>query len=426
MKNAYINGIILDGTKDMVPVSGKAIITEGKKITEIIDRDQVSGDCKVIDLNGMYVMPGMINLHAHLPGTGKPPKKRMNLVGIKKLIGSCGLTRKVGEKIIANNAKVALMSGTTTVRGVGTLFDLDARVRDSINKGKTVGPRILTANTAISVPGGHMAGSFAYEATSAEDAAHYVDLIAKENPDLIKLMITGGVMDAEVVGEPGVLRMPADYVKAACDRAHHYGLPVAAHCESQEGVLVALKNGVDTIEHGAKPNEEMIRLFKETGACDVCTISPAIPYYKLPTEITHFTADDVLNSEIVFNGVIDCAKACLENGIKVGLGTDSACSFSTQYGMWRELAHFVKYCGVSNSFAIHTATQVNAEIIHLDDVTGTIEPGKYADMIFVKGNPLDDLSVLRDPCGVVFEGTYYKDPSFKKFEEVETELDKLM
>ena len=426
MKDVYINGVILDGTENMVPVYGKAIVVENRKIAEIKDADGSYGECRVIDLKEKYVIPGLINMHAHLAGTGKPPKKRMNLTGIKKLLGLCSLTHAVGKNIVAKNALTALMSGTTTVRGAGNLYNYDTAVRDDIASGKRKGPRILAADTAISVPGGHMAGSFAYEAKSAEECVKLVDEIAKAHPEWIKLMITGGVMDAEVVGEPGVLRMPAEYVKAACDRAHELGLPVAAHCESPEGVKVALRNGVNTIEHGAKPDDEMIRLFKETGACDICTISPAIPYCRLPMEVTHFTKDDLLNSEVVFNGVVDCAKACLANGITVGLGTDSACSFSTQYGMWRELYYFVKYCGVTNSFALHTATEINARIAHIDDITGTIAEGKYADMVIVQGNPLDDLTVLRNIDGVVFEGTYYDHPEFERIEEVEVQLDTLL
>ena len=166
----------------------------------------------------------------------------------------------------ASYVKPELFSGVTTLRSVGGIQDLDAKLRDDINSGKRVGPRILAGNMAVSVPGGHMAGSLAYEATSAAEAAEYVREIAATKPDLIKLMITGGVLDATKKGEPGEMKMPADYVKAACDEAHRLGLPVAAHVESTEGVKVALENGVDTIEHGAKPDEEMIGLFKARSA----------------------------------------------------------------------------------------------------------------------------------------------------------------
>ena len=142
-------------------------------------------------------------------------------------------------------------------------------------------------------------------------------------------MITGGVLDAKEKGEPGVLRMPADYVKAACDEAHRHGLKVAAHVESSEGVKVALENGVDTIEHGAKPNDEIISLFKEKKAAHVATLSPALPFALFDRSVSNVSEMAQYNGKIVFEGIIECAKACLEAGIPVGLGTDTGCPYIT-------------------------------------------------------------------------------------------------
>ena len=189
-------------------------------------------------------------------------------------------------------------------------------------------------------------------------------------------MITGGVLDAKVKGEPGVLKMPPEYVKAACDEAHKRGFMVAAHVESPEGVRVALENGVDTIEHGAKADDEIISLFKEKHAALITTLSPALPYALFDRSVSHATELSQFNGEVVFEGIIDCSKKCLANGIPVGLGTDTGCPFITHYDMWRELVYFHKYCGVSNKFALYTATKRNAEIAHIDDITGTDEPGQ--------------------------------------------------
>ncbi len=426
MKTAYINGIIIDGSLDMEIVSGKVIIVEDKKIADIISDDDFAGmdknNINIVDLSGRYILPGLINLHAHLAGTGKPAKKQMDLNKISRIVASNALTKKVGCAIVAKNAKDGLMGGVTTIRSVGGIADTDSMVRDKINKGKLVGPRILTSNCAISVPGGHMAGSFAYEAHSAKEAADFVDVIAKDNPDLIKLMITGGVMDADEVGEPGVLRMPADYVKAACDRAHELGFVVAAHTEGVEGVKVALKNGVDTIEHGAKPDEEMMQLFKERGVCQVMTLTPAIPYVLRLPGMFNLSDAAAKNSDIVVNGMVELAKECLKEGITVGLGTDSGCTYATQYGFWREMQHFVDRCGVSNSFALHTGTLVNARIVGIDDITGSIEVGKMADMIVVSKNPLENLRALDNVEMVVFEGKCYDHPKLEKYKEVEDVL----
>ena len=269
-----------------------------------------------------------------------------------------------------------------------------------------------------------MAGSLAYEAATPEEAVAYVDKIAGDKPDIIKLMITGGVLDAEKVGEPGVLRMAPELVKAACDRAHTLGFKVAAHVESPEGVQVALENGVDSIEHGAKPTDEIINLFKEHNAFQVSTLSPALPFALFDRGISHATNEQQENGKIVFDGIISLAKACLANGIPVGLGTDTACPYVTQYDMWRELCYYVKYCGVSETFALYSATLLNATLAGIGDETGSIEKGKKAEMIVTKENPLQNLQTLREPAMVIMRENIIRSPKVKKIPEVETELDK--
>ena len=271
-----------------------------------------------------------------------------------------------------------------------------------------------------------MAGSLAYEARTPEEAAACVEKIAAEKPDLIKLMITGGVMDAEVVGEPGVLRMQPALVKAACDKAHALGMKVAAHVESPEGVRVALENGVDSIEHVARPDADILRLFKERGAFQVSTISPAVPYALFDRSISHATYEQQANGLVVFEGIVALAKACLAEGIPVGLGTDTGCPYITHYDMWRELCYFVKYCGVTPAFALHSATLLNAELAGIADVTGSVEAGKAADLIVCPADPLADLTALRRLSMVIRDGWRLENPTVKKMPEVERELDKFL
>ena len=426
MKVAYINGIILNGSENMEPVEGKIILTDGDKIEKIISHEEfknLSG-YENIDLKGKYIMPGLINLHLHLPSSGKPKKKESDPVKLVKLITSNGLFRKIGIKICADAAKTQLLSGVTTIRTSGGVANFDSLIRDRINKKELIGPRILAADMAVSVEGGHMAHSLAYVANSPEEAAAYVRKIAEGKPDWIKLMITGGVLDAKVKGEPGELKMPPEYVKAACDEAHKLGFKVAAHVESPEGVKCALKNGVDSIEHGAKPDEEMIALFKEKGAFLVATISPALPFAEFDRETTHISEVAQYNGKIVFEGILDCAKACLANGIPVGLGTDTGCPYITHYDMWRELNYFHKYCGVSNAFALYTATKRNAELAGVGAITGSIEPGKSADFVVTRTNPLENLEALRNIDMVVFRGEITRNPVVKKMPDVEAQLDK--
>ena len=423
---ALTNCVILDGSEHMEPQTGKAVCIDGEKIAEITDAQHIPAGYETVDLGGRYVLPGLINMHVHLPASGKPKKKASDPKKLVKLITSCGLMNKIGVNMCEGYAKTELLSGVTTIRTVGGVADYDTRIRDLAAAGKILAPRVLASNMAVSVPGGHMAGSLAYEAHTAAEAAAFVEKIAGDKPDLIKLMITGGVLDAEVVGEPGVLRMPPALVKAACDKAHSLGMLVAAHVESPEGVIVALQNGVDSIEHGAQPTQEMLDLFKERGAFQISTISPALPYALFDRSISHATYEQQENGKIVFDGIIALAKANLASGVPVGLGTDVGCPYITHYDMWRELNHFVKYCGVTPAFALYSATKLNARLAGIGDVTGSVEADKQADLIVCTDDPLKSPSALRTLDMVVKGGYRIDKPQVKKMPEVERELDKFL
>ena len=129
---------------------------------------------------------------------------------------------------------------------------------------------------------------------------------------------------------------------------------------------------------------------------------------------------------MVFEGIVAMARACLDNGIPVGLGTDTGCPYITHYDMWRELCYFVKYCGVTPSFALHSATLLNAQLAGIDDVTGSIQPGKCADMLVCGRDPLADLTALRTLDMVVKSGCRVERPQVKKMPHVERELDKFL
>ena len=423
---ALTNCVILDGSEHMEPQTGKAVCIDGEKIAEITDAQHIPASYETVDLGGRYVLPGLINMHVHLPASGKPKKKASDPKKLVKLITSCGLMNKIGVNMCEGYAKTELLSGVTTIRTVGGVADYDTRIRDLAAAGKILAPRVLASNMAVSVPGGHMAGSLAYEAHTAAEAAAFVEKIAGDKPDLIKLMITGGVLDAEVVGEPGVLRMPPALVKAACDKAHSLGMLVAAHVESPEGVIVALQNGVDSIEHGAQPTQEMLDLFKARGAFQISTISPALPYALFDRSISHATYEQQENGKIVFDGIIALAKANLASGVPVGLGTDVGCPYITHYDMWRELNHFVKYCGVTPAFALYSATKLNARLAGIGDVTGGVEVGKQADLIVCTDDPLKSPSALRTLDMVVKGGYRIDKPQVKKMPEVERELDNFL
>ncbi len=310
MKYALINGVPLDGTETMQPRPGLSILVNGDRIEAIVPAGTEGSDYERIDLAGGYVMPGLINLHVHLPASGRPTVKQKDTKKIVRLMTSNALLRAITFRVCAGYAKTELLSGVTTLRSVGGIQAVDSCLRDKILSGKAVGPRILAGNMAVSVPGGHMAGSLAY---------------------------------------------------AMFDRS-------------------------------------------VTGASET----------------------EQYNGRIVMDGIIACAKACLERGIPVGLGTDTGCPYITHYDMWREVYYFHKLCNVSNAFALHTATLGNARLVGLGAETGSIEPGKCADLIVTRANPLEDLKALRHIDLVMGRGNLIRAPKVKKIEKAERELDKFL
>ena len=252
--------------------------------------------------------------------------------------------------------------------------------------------------------------------------------------DVIKLFVTGGVFDATKAGEPGVVRMSAEVAAKACAEAHRLGLPVMAHVESTEGVRLALAAGVDTIEHGAQMTPEIVGLYRGSAGTQLagrmpsltCTISPALPFVRLPPEKTRSTEVQKVNGDIVCEGIVRGARQALDEGIPVGLGTDSSCPYVTQYDMWRELAYFAKCVGVSPAFALHTATQVNARLLGLGDVCGTVAEGLDADLICCERNPLEDLGALRDVTRVIARGHLVRRCRVRRLPELDAELDRIM
>ena len=403
----FINATVLDGSEHMEPQPDMAVVVERGVITWMGPSAvaQAPAGAEVIDLAGAYLMPGLINMHVHLCGSGKPVSAGDAGALMKKLDNPVG--RAIVRHILKGSAQQQLASGVTTVRGAGDPLLADLAVRDAIDAGKYQGPRLVAPGTGVTVPGGHGAGLFAQVANSPAEAAEQVrDLYARG----------------------------ADVAAAACKAAHDMGLPVMAHIESTEGVKAALEAGVDTIEHGAPLTPEILELYRGAAGTQLegrapsvtCTISPALPFVLLDPEKTHSTDTQKKNGDIVCSGIIESARAALEAGIKVGLGTDSSCPFVTQYDMWREVAYFAKYVGVSNAFALHTATQVNAELLGLGGETGTIECGKVADILVTRENPLDDLCALREPMHVMCRGDLVRKLKVKRIPEVDNELDTIM
>ena len=420
MKKVYRNVNILDGTETMELQEGMRVVTEDGRIVSI-SRDD--GSMEGEDLGGRYMIPGLINLHVHLPGSGFPKKKQTDSRKLASLVMSNALLREVGKMICRSSLKTQLLSGTTTIRTVGGLGHMDSDLRDQIKAGKTIGPRVISSDQAVTVPGGHMEGSVAYGARDDEDFVRFIKDNVSYGTDWIKIMITGGVLDAKVKGEPGEMRMNEQQVKLCCDTAHRLGKKVCAHVESPKGIETALDCGVDTIEHGAAMDDRLLKKFKDSGSVLVCTLSPAVPLAKFDPAVTGGNEIQRYNSEVLLEGIREATKRCIEEGIKVGLGTDTVCPFITHYDMWRELKYVHYLCDIDRRTCLYLATLNNAGIIGLDKETGSIEEGKAAEFIITDRNPLEGFDTIRKPYMVVCGDKEYLQPKVKKSDMAEEYLD---
>lgn len=386
-----------------------------------------SKNYKTINLTGKYVMPGLINAHVHLFSDGKPftmsSNESMLKTGHKLLDTKMG--RALLKKRMKRNALNALHAGITTMRSVGEFFYTDVHLRDEIKANKFIGPNLLVSGYFLSVTGGHGAPYLALVSDSPWERRKNVRINSKHGVDLIKICVTGGVTDAKAIGEAGRLQMTEEEVAAICDEAHKMGLLVAAHAESTEGVRIALKGGVDTIEHGAEMDEEIIALYQHNpkalrgysaliptcqAGYPVATLDPAI------TKVNHIVKE---NSKLVYEGMLISLKQAIANQIKIGVGTDAAMPYVTHYDLWRELNHFLKYTSLSPKQVIDCVTKSNAEILGIDHITGTVDIGKQADLIVLERNPLEVIQTLSEVKMVLIKGHLIKNPTVSRINKVD-------
>lgn len=438
MKNlAFTHANLFDGTLDGDLQQDVTILIEleenGKAVEGTIaqigpgDAVAIPAGCKVVDFTGKYVVPGLINAHVHLFGDGKPmalssaSEARLNL--IKKLLGS-RLGKAYLKARMKRNAQTALNAGVTTMRTAGDFEHLDIKLRDEINAGKCPGPRLVVAGRSICVTGGHGA-LMAHVVDNPWDGRKAVRDCLRHGSDVIKILSTGGVMDAKRLGEAGRAQMTVDEIAAICDEAHRGGYKVMTHCESTLGIREALAGGVDSIEHGAPIPDDLIPLFKHNpNALNgyttlVSTISAPLDLCELGVEVLKISDVVQQNAEIIRDGLISGLKTAIENDIPVGMGTDASVPFVPQYEFWRELLYYQHFTGISNRRAINIATEQNAKLLGLADVTGTLESGKSADFIVFDANPLEDLRALESVVHVVYRGNLIKEPTFKKVKVLE-------
>lgn len=430
---AFVNCNMIDCVNPGFSSEITILVKDGK--IEAIEKAmeiKASSDYRIIDVSGKYVMPGIINAHVHLLGSGKPMKASGGGTAQNKLvkITKTKLGRKLVDSMVKKHAETALNSGVTTMRCVGDILYSDVWLRNLINSGKAIGPRLFVSGPFICPTGGH-AQTFSMIADSPWEVRKQVRKNIFEQVDLVKICVTGGVSDAKKLGDAGRPEMTLEEISAACEEAHKAGLMVASHTQSTEGVKLALLGGVDTIEHGSLMDDEMIELFLHNPnslrgySCLIPTLFPLITIGELDPLVTKMKQVSSENSRLVYQGMVKGIDQASKAGIKVGFGTDASCPFVTHYNAWRELEYLVRYAGLTPEQAIRNATRGNAEILGISDITGTLEKGKSSDIIVLEKNPFEDLSTLSKVSMVMAGDIFIENPKIEALTEVDRILDSI-
>jgi imidazolonepropionase-like amidohydrolase len=381
-------------------LTNQAIVIEGGNIVSVgPDSGAAATGAKVIDLSGKTVLPGLIDAHTHITFNPK--------FGYDRLAISVSREALIGAK----NARITLLAGFTTIRNVGATEFADIALRDAINAGDVPGPRMDASGPALSITGGHCDDNLLpYEwhatevgvADGVENVQHKVREIIKYGADVIKVCATGGVLS--LGDDPQHSQFTQAELAAIVADAHRLGRKVAAHAHGAEGIRWSAEAGVDSIEHGSYIDDAAIAAMKQHGTYLVPTLYLADWFLENAPKMNVPPPMLKKGQEVMPIARKNVAHA-FASGVKVGFGTDAAVY---PHGLnAHEFAVMVKL-GLTPLQAIQSATVNDADLLGWSDKVGVLEPGHYADIIAVDGDPLADVTTLERVKFVMKGGEVYK------------------
>lgn len=365
---------------------------------------QVPDDATVIDLKSYFVLPGLIDSHVHLTS---------DKAGVEGQLWSLSASTAAMAYEAAVNARKTLNAGFTTVRNLGDSAGVTLALRDAIAEGKMPGPRIIDAGVSISVSAGHMDPTLGMReelhpsldvhgnlCDGVESCRRAVRHQIARGADVIKIATTGGVNSR--IGAGLGQQMFEDEARAIVETAHLAGKKVAVHAHGADGITLALKVGADSIEHGTLLDDEGIALFKSSGAYYVSTLSTVNGYRERLERNPEAYTGEVLKKIQWRMGITGKSLvAAVPRGVKIAFGTDAGVSMHGRNADEFEL--MVKY-GMTPTTAIVAATTNAADLLGVADQVGKLTPGMQADLVAVRGNPLDDVTVLKSMQAVMKGG----------------------
>ena len=377
------------------------IMIEDGMIIEMGAWESLSDEGEYIDLSDKYVMPGLLDAHVHLTGDSK-------VHGYKRL------TRSIPRQAITGvrNASRTLQAGFTTVRNLGAAGYADIALRDAINDGDVPGPRILAAGPSLGITGGHcdnnlLPAEYKVKSDGVADGPWALRTKVRENKkygaNLIKFCATGGVLSKGT--DVGAQQFSFEEMKAIVDEAHLAGMKVAAHAHGAKGIETAIRADVDSIEHSSFITDEGIAAAKRKGvylSMDVYNSD----YILSEGEKAGMLEESLAKERVVGKIQRESFQRAVKSGAKMAFGSDAAVYPHGQNG--HQFAYMVKW-GMTPLQSIQAATINNADLFGLSDKVGTIESGKYADIIAVDEDPLKNIHIMKNVTFVMKDGVVVKD-----------------